>query len=110
MASGSNVTFVLEADRLPLLPAALQLAAAGALTGGCKRNRSFLAGKIRIAKSVSSELTEVAFDPQTSGGLLIALPGKDAPRLVKALRAARIGAATIVGTAARRRTASVELV
>jgi selenide, water dikinase len=110
MASGSEVTVVLRSARLPLLPGARRLAAAGHVTGGCKRNASYLEGKIAIRRSVPTDLVDVAFDPQTSGGLLIALPYKDAPRLVKALRAARILDATVVGTATRRQAASVELV
>src|SRR5205823_9752214 len=109
MASGSGVTIRLESAQLPLLPGVTRLAARGYLTGGCTRNRSYLAGKITISPSVSADLVEVAFDPQTSGGLLIVLPKKDAPRLVKALHAARIHAAAVVGTAVRRRSTSVEL-
>lgn len=109
MASGSGVTLMLRSARLPLLPGAARLAARGYLTGGCKRNRSYLAGKVAIGRSVAADLVEVAFDPQTSGGLLIALPKADASRLVRALHAARIGPATIVGTASRLRDASVEL-
>lgn len=110
MASGSGVTFVLRSARLPLLPGARRLAARGYLTGGCARNRSYLTGHVAIARSVADDLVEVAFDPQTSGGLLIALPKEDAPRLVKALHASRITAATVVGMATRVREASVEIV
>jgi selenide,water dikinase len=110
MASGSGVTVVLESDRLPLLPGAARLAARGYLTGGCKRNRSFLEGNVVVARSVASDLEEIAFDPQTSGGLLIALPKQDALRLVRALRTARMTAATVVGSAIGRREVSVELV
>jgi selenide, water dikinase len=109
MASGSDVTIVLRSAALPLLPDAARLAAAGHLTGGCKRNESYLEGKIAVRRSVGADLTAVAFDPQTSGGLLIALPAKEAPRLVKALHAARVAAAAIVGSAVRRRSAAVEL-
>jgi selenide,water dikinase len=109
MASGSGITVVLRSAGLPLLPGAASLAARGHLTGGCKRNRSYLNGKVAVARSVAKELEEVAFDPQTSGGLLIALPKENAAALVKALRAARITAATIVGTATRLRKVSVEL-
>ena len=109
MASGSGVTVVLQSARLPLLPGVARLAARGYLTGGCKRNRNYLSGKVSVARSVAKDLEEVAFDPQTSGGLLIALPKEDAPRLVKALRAARITAATVVGSATRLRNVSVEL-
>jgi selenide,water dikinase len=63
---------------------------------------------VTVRRGVAAGLTDVAFDPQTSGGLLIALPAKDAPRLVKALRAAGVAAATTVGTATRLRKASVE--
>lgn len=109
MASGSDVTVVFRSADLPLLPGARRLAAAGHLTGGCKRNQSYLEGKVAVRRSVPAALVDIAFDPQTSGGLLIALPKKDAPRLIKALHAARIAAATIIGTAAARRAASVEL-
>jgi selenide,water dikinase len=110
MASGSGVTVVLESATLPLLPGVARLAAAGYLTGGCKRNRSYLDGKVAVAPRVAKDLEEVAFDPQTSGGLLIALPKGKAPQLVKALRAARVTAATVVGFATRLRKANVELI
>ena len=110
MASGSGVTVVLESATLPLLPGVARLAAGGYLTGGCKRNRSYLDGKVAVAPRVAKDLEEVAFDPQTSGGLLIALPKGKAPQLVKALRAARITAATVVGFATRLRKANVELI
>ena len=109
MASGSGVTLVLRSAKLPMLPGVARLAAGGYLTGGCKRNRSYLEGKVTIRRGVAEGLADIAFDPQTSGGLLIALPAKDAPRLVKALRAAGVAAATMVGTATRLRKASVEL-
>jgi len=110
MASGSGVTVVLESATLPLLPGVARLAAGGYLTGGCKRNRSYLDGKVAVAPRVAKDLEEVAFDPQTSGGLLIALPKGKAPQLVKALRAARVTAATVVGFATRLRKANVELI
>ena len=67
MASGSGVTIVFEARRLPLLPGARRLAEQGYLTGGCKRNRDYLKDQIAIDRSVRKGLVEIAFDPQTSG-------------------------------------------
>ena len=110
MASGSHVTLVLESSRLPLLRDALRLAEKGYLTGGCKRNRDYLKDKITIARSVPRELVEVAFDPQTSGGLLIALPKTDALTLVKELHANGVDAATAIGYATSREGAWVRLV
>ena len=109
MAMGSGVSLVFEAGKLPLLPGAVRLAEEGLLTGGCKRNRAYLSDKVSVSPSVGAGLEEVAFDPQTSGGLLIAVPAKAADRLVKKLRAAGVAAATIVGRVQARRAAWVHL-
>ena len=110
MASGSRVTIVLESAALPLFPNAVDLAEAGLLTGGCQRNRDYLRPMMTVDRSVSQGLLEVALDPQTSGGLLIALRRQDAPRLVRALHARGIKAATIVGHATKRQKGWVSLV
>jgi len=110
MAMGSRVTLVFEAKALPLLPGARRLAAAGFLTGGCKRNRAWLADKVVVEPSVAPGYEDVAFDPQTSGGLLIALPAARAGALLTRLRARGVAAATIVGRAVPTREAWVYLV
>jgi selenide,water dikinase len=110
MAMGSGVTIVLASARLPLLRGAARLARAGFLTGGCARNREYLRNKIIIDRSIREDLVEIAFDPQTSGGLLIALPSGEAPALVEELQAKGIGAAAIIGHAAVHQEAWVTLV
>ena len=101
MAHASGVRLALVAERLPLLPGARTLAAAGHLTGGCKRNRDWLADKVEVAPTVPADLAEVAWDPQTSGGLLASIPAPAAPRLLAALTAAGIHAAAIGTVEAR---------
>jgi selenide,water dikinase len=110
MAMGSGVTIVLESARLPILRGAARLAKAGFLTGGCRRNREYLRDKIIVDRSIPEDLVEVAFDPQTSGGLLIALPAGEAPALVEELQASGIRAATIIGHSAVHQAAWVTLV
>jgi selenide,water dikinase len=110
MAMGSRVTIRLESASLPLLRGAARLARAGCLTGGCKRNREYLKNKIIIDRSIPEDLVEVAFDPQTSGGLLIALPAGDAPALVEKLQANGIESAAIIGHAALHEEAWVTIV
>lgn len=110
MASGSSVTLILESAKLPILHRAPRLAEKGYLTGGCKRNRDYLKDKITIDKSIREGLVEVAFDPQTSGGLLIALAQKYAPKLVDELQANGVKAATAVGYATSLQKAWVRLV
>jgi selenide, water dikinase len=109
MASGSGVTIVLEAGSLPVLPGARRLAAQGCITGGCRRNRDFLVGKVAI-ESVRHDLIEVAFDPQTSGGLLIALPDPQSGDLIARLQSAGIKTATRIGCAVAPESVSVRLV
>ena len=70
----SGVKIVLDAGALPALPGALELAAAGVRTGGDRRNREY-AGD-RVTSTASPELEALAYDPQTAGGLLIALPAE----------------------------------
>lgn len=110
MASGSSVTLILESSKLPLLHRAPRLAEKGYLTGGCKRNREYLQDKITIDKSIREGLVEVAFDPQTSGGLLIALAQRHASKLVDELQANGVKAASAIGYATSLQKAWVRLV
>ena len=109
MASGSDVTIEFDARALPVLPGAVRLAELGHLTGGCQRNRAYLTDKIAIAPKIRQGLVEVAFDPQTSGGLLIAIDEADAETLVGRLRDNGIGSATVVGRAVPHRDIWVAL-
>jgi selenide,water dikinase len=110
MAMGSNVSLVFESRTLPLLPGARRLAVAGVLTGGCHRIRAYLEDKVAVAPSVGRGYEDIAFDPQTSGGLLIALPERSAGRFVKRLLASGVSAATVIGRAHRKRERWVYLV
>ncbi|MBI2186728.1 MAG: selenide, water dikinase SelD [Acidobacteria bacterium] len=110
MASGSGVTIVLEAKALPLLPGVRRLAQQGCLTGGCRRNRDYLRNKTFIDPKIPADLLEVALDPQTSGGLLIALPAERADAFVEDLHAKGIEATRRVGYATAAEVVSVRLV
>ena len=110
MASGSSVTLILESSKLPILERARRLAEKGYLTGGCKRNREYLKDKITIDKSIREGLVEAAMDPQTSGGLLIALAQRYAGKLVDELKENGVKLATTVGYATSLQKAWVRLV
>ena len=109
MARGSGVTLEIDSSSLPLLPELEEHIVAGHLTGGCKRIRAYLDGKVAVAASVSATLSEAAYDPQTSGGLLIALPAKDVDRLLDDLAAAGLTSARVIGRVQRQRSHWVEL-
>ena len=74
MARASGTRFVFDASALPALDGALDLARQGVETGGAAHNRRFVAPSLEVAPDVSPELVTLAHDPQTSGGLLAAIP------------------------------------
>jgi selenide,water dikinase len=74
MARASGTRFVFDADAMPILPGALELAAQGVETGGAAHNRRFVADVLTVANGAQKELVTLAHDPQTSGGLLAAVP------------------------------------
>jgi selenide,water dikinase len=86
MATASNVTLRLFADKLPLLPEALAMAEAGMIPGGANDNREFLEGKAVVDDRVDRRINIVAFDPQTSGGLFIAIPESQATEFENELK------------------------
>jgi selenide,water dikinase len=79
-AERSGVRIRLDSTRFPAIAGALDIAAAGVRTGGDRRNREF-AGPHVAADGVSEELLALGYDPQTAGGLLIALPAERAVTL-----------------------------
>ncbi len=97
MADGSGVTLRIEESDLPLMAGALEWCRAGMIPGGGTRNREYYAPRVRISDEVADEIAALVFDPQTSGGLLIALPEGDAIKLLGDLQAGGNMDAAIVG-------------
>jgi selenide,water dikinase len=85
MASRSAVGIVIEASRVPLMAGAREYAQQGFITGGAERNREGLAGAVTVDAGVDPAIEHVLFDPQTSGGLLVALPIAAAEAMVDRL-------------------------
>ena len=87
MVERSGVAATIDASALPLLPGALESAAMDAHTGGEGRNRDWVGDNLTVGRRVSPELAAIAFDPQTSGGLLLACPARRARALEAAFAA-----------------------
>ena len=85
VARQSDATLVFDLDALPLLPDAARFAAEGVVTGGGSRNVAHLGDRVRIEGEPDQALVDVFYDPQTSGGLLIAVPEADADALRDAI-------------------------
>lgn len=71
---GADLGAQLWSDQLPIWPQALAFAEAGIIPGGLERNWKFLECLIRLDSSLPLPLQQLLFDPQTSGGLLMATP------------------------------------
>jgi selenide, water dikinase len=78
MATRSGVRIALDAERLPALDGALDAARAGVSTAGTRNNRAF--AQVELG-DVAEERVELAYDPQTAGGLLVSLPREQGPSL-----------------------------
>jgi selenide,water dikinase len=90
MADASDVALRLSAGRMPLLPGALEYATQGIVTGGASRNRSHLQDKVTFSGKVSEEMRQILFDPQTSGGLLLAVDPEKAAEVEAGFAAAEL--------------------
>ncbi len=90
MAAASGCALSIRASAVPVLPGALEYASQGIVTGGAARNRSYLAGKVRVADAIPEALEHVLFDPQTSGGLLMAIAPEGTAGLEAAFAAAEL--------------------
>jgi len=76
MAENSGVRFRLVAEQIPIFESALVYAAQGHRAGGLGRNRRFFQGRVQFQRVLDPTLQDILYDPQTSGGLLIAV-GRD---------------------------------
>jgi selenide, water dikinase len=86
MAKASKVTVELDSAFVPLLGGALEMAEKGLLTSGDKSNREYVGDDVEIAANVSKEMQHLLFDPQTAGGMLIAISAASADSLLERLR------------------------
>ncbi len=101
MAEASGVTLQIRAAEVPVMARAREMAQMGLIPAGAYRNRDFFGPRVEMGGDVPLDLADVLFDPQTSGGLLVALPQVDAETYVGRLR--ELGQpAAIVGRAAER--------
>ncbi len=84
MLEASGVGAIVQRGAVPVWEQVVELAAEGCYPGGLKGNREYLVGRV-LADRVGAEDLLPLFDPQTSGGLLVAVPGERTEELVRAL-------------------------
>ncbi|MBQ1631910.1 MAG: selenide, water dikinase SelD [Clostridia bacterium] len=84
MCSGSSVSAEVNVNGIRLIPEALEFARIGILPEGMYRNRTFAEHAVDVGETELA-ICDLLFDPQTSGGLLAAVPEKDADAVLQAL-------------------------
>lgn len=109
MALGSKVSLRLHSSRIPLLSGAVECVREKYVPGGLNANREFAECIVNYGSEVPDEVRTLLFDPQTAGGLLIAVDATDAGRLVRALNQAEVPAVQI-GEAVPQRKPLIEVV
>ncbi len=95
MALASNVSLRFHVGKIPLLEGALDCVRAGNIPGGLKNNRDFAECVVGYEEGVPDDLRTILFDPQTAGGLLIAVAPESSTLLIQALKKAGVPAAEI---------------
>ena len=97
MALGSGSQVILHFDKLPFYNDALHMYRKGETTGSNTPNQKLVEKHLQIKKSLSRHEEQLLYDPQTSGGLLLAVPVSQAGELIAALAAAGVQTAVQVG-------------
>ncbi len=97
MIENISASIEIHVAAIPLFPEAKEFAQMGLFAGGTQRNREFRLNMIEQAYEMGDDMWNLLFDPQTSGGLLISVPGKEAEALLQNLHRNGIEDAAIIG-------------
>ena len=102
MAQGSECTINLYTSKIPYHKEAYEFADMGFIPAGAYRNREYAEAGVKVIGNIERPLMDICFDPQTSGGLLISIDGKDADNAVKEMKAAGLNA-EIIGSVSEKK-------
>jgi selenide,water dikinase len=102
MAQGSEAALTIELDALPVMAQAMEMYNAGVTTGVNRHNREKTIPHLSLEESAAQDRQEILFDPQTSGGLFVALPEEQAGDALEQLRESGLEHAAVVGRTSQR--------
>jgi len=86
VARASDVTLRFRLGDIPLFPGAVQYSKEGFLPGGSIKNKEYLEGDVAIDPGIPEEVSDLLFDAQTSGGMLVCAPKGEAGALLEEIR------------------------
>lgn len=108
MAQGSNCSIHLQTDQIPYHSEAYELAEMGFIPAGAYRNRAFAESGVCAGNHISRAMQDICYDPQTSGGLLMAVSSEDALRCLAELKTV-IPEAAIIGHVTEKQESTIYL-
>lgn len=94
MAAASGCALEIDSGRVPLIAGARELVA-GNVPGGGRTNREYFGARVSASPSIEADLLDLLYDPQTSGGLLVAVVESRAAQVLAAFQAAGVPAVTM---------------
>lgn len=97
VAQGSGARVELDYEKTPFYPGARTMYEKGETTGSNLPNRTMTHGKMTLRRTLSRPDEELLFDPQTSGGLLLSVPGDQTKDLLRDLEKAGVSTAVAIG-------------
>ncbi len=96
MLAGKSMEIVIDSKSVPVLPGAREASSGGLIPAGMYRNRDFVGSLCKAGSTIQQDLLDILFDPQTSGGLLVAVEEGAADALVSELHGAGITDAAVI--------------
>ena len=108
MALGSNCTIHIWVDKVPYHAEALELASMGLIPAGAYRNRAYAEAGVCVRGNISLAMQDILYDPQTSGGLLFAMPEAEAESCLTRLKQT-VPDAAIIGYVTEKEDSSIIL-
>jgi selenide,water dikinase len=103
MAKASNVSIYIRMKAVPLLTSTLKLVDEGCIPGASFTNLDYTEPDADFSKDLNYNLKMIAFDAQTSGGLLMCVPADKCTEILEALKAAGLSSSTIIGEVSERK-------
>ncbi|GAA0698275.1 selenide, water dikinase SelD [Paraclostridium ghonii] len=97
MAKASEVSIELNANEIPILNGAIDMAKMGIIPAGMYRNKQYISNDVKL-ESIEEAIEDILYDPQTSGGLLISVNSDLADKLVEDMKKNGSIEAKIIGT------------
>lgn len=110
MVKESGVSAIIEAAAVPVWPGACEHAQQGLVPAGAAKNRDYLKSTVSFDSAVDPIMQDILFDPQTSGGLLIAVEEERVNQLLELLKEARTLAKAIIGEITTDKVGTIKVV